>query len=239
MAPPPIDPCGHIMDMGRACYVSTMQFDEAGTINRGVKWYFCEPTATPFPTPHLFGSSNWQDPRRQGVGLGEQWDSLFTFQSGVVPFYAPGNGAFCGNVDWYSTGVPSSAPPLTLRPDGSPTCCPPNPLPDCIPFFPSNTTAVVKELTSATDWTVIGPGTGHEIDALPPGPLTNFVFWNGSGFPCIPGDTSTTGLWFYDTVNFVPLIFIAYDPATLTSTWTPDPTSGPPALPVWTLKQFP
>lgn len=124
------------MDMGRRCYTALMQFDEAGVIQVPVTWYFAADSAQIFPGPHSFGSSNWDSIPRQGIGVGEQWNSDFAWSNGAAPFYAPGSGSFCGTLDEFENGTSSDAPPIDYNDNGVPVCCPQPPCQPWVIFGP-------------------------------------------------------------------------------------------------------
>jgi hypothetical protein len=111
------------MDLGRACYSTNMQFDEAGLLVRGIKWFEAAPGAGYFPVQHLFGQGReWAEHQLEELGPGERWDSPHVYSKGATVPFLSGSGAFCGPQSWWEDGVPSDAPPVVIT-DGIPACC--------------------------------------------------------------------------------------------------------------------
>jgi hypothetical protein len=111
------------MDFLRSCYSTQMQFDQAGEIVAGVKWYWAAPEAKLWEGHNAFCSSVWDDNKYATTGIGEVWNVVPTYSKGAAPYPSPGTGRFCGRHHWFSEGAPSTAPPLTRGPSGMPACC--------------------------------------------------------------------------------------------------------------------
>lgn len=141
------------MDYIRTPYIARMQFDAAGTIKANVQWYFADPNAPLFTGPHTFGSSNWEDPERQGFGLGEQWDSSFKRVSGAAPFPFQNSGQMCGTADQFANGVAAGTSPIRYS-SGVPTCCMKTVGPRCQPFN-INTLNAAMIMTNAPGFPVL------------------------------------------------------------------------------------
>jgi hypothetical protein len=100
-----------------------MQFDRAGELIIPVRWYFV-PDDTPFlPFPHLFGSNNYQTQGIIDLGPGERWDSPRFYSKGAPPGPLLPTTEFCGPLDWWANGVPSTAPSLPTNTLGQALCC--------------------------------------------------------------------------------------------------------------------
>jgi hypothetical protein len=114
------------MDLLRTCYEIDMQFDQAGTIIRRVRWYFV-PEDTPwFPGPHMFGSNVWMWQSITPAGIGEYWNSKRKQTKGMVPWSITKPVRFCGQLDWYEDGVPTGTADLIRSPSGQSQCCLPD-----------------------------------------------------------------------------------------------------------------
>lgn len=111
------------MDLVRSCYVTTMSFDLAGVLTAPVRWFFTDPNAEIFPGPHLFGSRNYQTCPDEALGPGEVWNAARPWSNGRRPPVLKGTGPVCGNLAWFFTGVPSTAPRLQVDASGIPICC--------------------------------------------------------------------------------------------------------------------
>lgn len=201
----------------RSCYEATMQFDKKGEIKVPIVWYFCGDGAELFPGPHSFGSSNWENPPRSGLGIGEQWDSSFAWRDGSQPFPAPGNGSFCGPLDWYENGCPSDAPPVEYVGD-IPECCP---QPACQEYF-------APEDASTCDLQWEQPGVWVRVTwdfsgcfFLLNGSFSSFIGWHVGDFcpgkPYLGCFVETISLHDFPTVDGA--IITDYDEVTGTGTW--------------------
>jgi hypothetical protein len=215
------------MDYLRVGYTVNMQFDAAGEIVVPITWYPAADGADLFPTPHYFGSSRtWTPHRLPTVGLGERWDSKPVTYAGPAPFYAPGNGAFCGPLAWFQEGCPSDAPPLVIGPAGSPVCCP---QPPCQPWGTRsiNSRTCVGAGYDAGDWIILDNfGSG----------VAWFYGANGDSIQlsetlpgCPPSGSSAECLCAFGAYPSVTTLSLeSYDLATQTGTWI-DPTGTLPS----------
>lgn len=100
-----------------------MQFDQAGTIIRRIRYYFAPSGADVFDGPHYFVSDNYNRSGRIFLGPGERWDAVRTYTKGFPGAPFSGTGSFCGPADWWQNGAPSDAPDLMPGEFGIPVCC--------------------------------------------------------------------------------------------------------------------
>jgi len=98
------------MDYGRSCYRRRMRY-VAGDLGAftPVTWYFCAPTAVPFPTQHRFGSANWDMERNWFSDLGDDAQSTRTYYNGRRLNRSDGT-TFAGPLEYFQLGAPAAGP---------------------------------------------------------------------------------------------------------------------------------
>lgn len=178
------------MDLRRSAAVEFMQFDVAGTLFAPVKWYVAPPGAIPMPGPHLFCADIWNDQGRIDLGPGVYWQQIPTWSNGALPAPFSGQGPPCGQLDWWTNGVPSDAPPLDLDARGVPLCC-------HVPVIDTDEQPIHFKAGQVLcqSWHIFGPPT-RTLKQLSTGQLwvstthtTTAQAWHGVTFPA---DTVTT-----------------------------------------------
>jgi len=110
------------MDMRRSCANTLMRY-VAGDTSKvfTARWYFCKPTALPFPTWHSFGSRIWDDKRRRVTTLGDDATTTSQYSKGVNPNESDGT-TFAGPLEYFQNGAP--APGTIPRTEtGTPVSC--------------------------------------------------------------------------------------------------------------------
>ena len=112
-----------MMDLLRVCHQQTVYWDQARTKKSTIIWYWCEPDAKIFPGPNLFTSETWDTVHWYGGPIGEDWASERAYYKGNAPGPFTGQGAFCGQLDWFANGCPSDAPPIPRTDGGLARCC--------------------------------------------------------------------------------------------------------------------
>jgi len=110
------------MDIQRSCFKQWMWWDAAQTLGSWVMWYFVDDNPF-FPQPHIFSSETWDEVHWWNPGAGWADDKPRYYRKGAGPVPFPTAQRFCGNPDWYLTGAPANALPLTRLPNGRPVCC--------------------------------------------------------------------------------------------------------------------
>lgn len=209
------------MDMMRSCYDTQMQFDAAGHIVRGVRWYFADTNARYLPFPHKFGSQNWLPRGSSNFGIGERWQAKPVWNNGALPYFSPGTGARCGSDDWFANGTPSNAPNIPVGPDNVPLCCPQKP---CQPWNNAIVPAgsFIQRVSTGQFWSIFPDTTfqcfGSDISGPTPGTLQFQVLITT---PLCLGFFPTSGQLnlnpFFGYIADVKLV--AYDANSRTGTW--------------------
>lgn len=130
------------MDLLRSCYKGTMRYvDGDPTQKTTVKWFFCKPTAKPFPVPHAFGSQNWDSVHPTATDLGDDAASPRPYYNGRALNSSKGTD-FAGPIEYFQDGQPSGTQPLPRGVIGTPVDClnPPYGLAKgglCVPALPA------------------------------------------------------------------------------------------------------
>lgn len=217
------------MDLLRSCYRTTMQFDQAGDLRADVQWYFADPMAEYFPTPHLFGSSNWTPTGYIYFGPGERWDVGKTWANGAPLYSAPVSSSTCGDTDAFTVGVPTDTPPIQYSADGVPTCCEQNP---CATWYLTDGHGRgVRTINPGGVWVLSGDIPNESIwDSTTE--QQEFTGFSGDP-PCGGGLSTYTGYFNAVTLYDGPLVLESYDLGTSTSTWKLAP--GGPGNPAFRL----
>lgn len=212
--------------MMRSCYATTMQFDDTGDLTAEIQWYFANDGAVSFPAFAQFGSKNWLRTGFDYVGPGEVWNATRSYSKGAAKFFAPGNGSFCGQLDWWENGCPSDAPPISYSSQQIPVCCPQQ---GCCSWYDGGTGhRTISTPGQPYVWTKVSENfaevlfedaaTGYKVQLEP------------RSFHCVPGDNGALacGLEVSLTLSF-PLSLWSYDPNTYTSEWRLPPGETHPA----------
>jgi hypothetical protein len=114
------------MDRVRTPYTRLACLDRECRFPVTLRWYPAPPGALDFPGHHLFASGDWseQSPHYLWPGPGELKDSKRRFYPGDGPRWTYAGRTFCGDPEWYRTGVPLAVIEAALR-------NPPGPCPGC------------------------------------------------------------------------------------------------------------
>jgi len=110
-----------IMDYVRSFYTSNMIF-RTGDPPVLVTWKPAAPDAIPFPFPHNFGSSNWNERNYQAGDIGEQ-DIVTPW---IEPMPSDRSGRICAcpvPVSWWTSGIPTGQQTPITDANGVPLCC--------------------------------------------------------------------------------------------------------------------
>ncbi len=116
----PFDPNGMAMDLLRSCYSGQIEY--APGLFAPAVWYWCAPTALPFPEPHLFGSPTWDTVHPTVTSLG--WNALAPrkYYNGRRLNASQGRD-FAGPLAYFSEGAPSSGNLPRIADGYTPTVC--------------------------------------------------------------------------------------------------------------------
>lgn len=108
-----------IMDVIRTPYRRKARIFKDSDKEVTLSWYFAPQGAKFFPFPHLWGSADWLDKEDEWPRLGEVKDPPRRWAKGgsTLPYLGQ---CFCGDPEWYRTGVPYSPAPT---PPPMPECC--------------------------------------------------------------------------------------------------------------------
>lgn len=111
-----------VMDYLRSCYKRRMRFVRGDPDTFApVTWYFCAPTAVPFPGVHRFGSANWDSTRNLATDLGDDAQRRPTYYNGRILNRSDGK-TFAGPRSAFESGA-SIIGELPRAVDGTPVEC--------------------------------------------------------------------------------------------------------------------
>jgi hypothetical protein len=97
------------IDFGRSCYSQPMSFvSNDPTIQATATWYFCAPTALPFPYPCAFGSPTWDTVHPTITNLGFDATKPRKYYNGRRLNASDGR-TFAGPAEYFLNGAPAPA----------------------------------------------------------------------------------------------------------------------------------
>ncbi len=189
------------MDLLRSCYSSQIEY-APGKVATGT-WYWCAPTALPFPAPHNFGSSIWDTEHPTATSIG--WNAFAS-----RPWYNgrrlnSSNGtSYAGPLEFFQGQCPGPGP-LPRGTNGTPVEClqPPYGLTKgglCVPTV----SALGGKYLAGASISPITPGVpcGHCSGTTP---LTRTVVIAGATGSAAPAN----GTWVCTQLSFNPCFWLA------------------------------
>lgn len=218
----------------RACYNFNLRLFVGG-VERvyPARWFFCDPDAQWFPSPHGAEASPWLKQYEVNLDWGDD-GTLKKLDRGINPGY-PGR-CFVGDPQWFIDGqVPASL--STYQTPIITPCCghvpaastdPRCPAPPCQPDYFGLRTLVWTTSYGTDIWRMTGSGSGETqwgspifgSPLLPPVPFFNTFHLDLIPSPCLDsGWTLAPKVCIGGITNCFPMTFVSYDASTLTGIW--------------------